>query len=186
MFCLSQYQLAHWGIKLVHVFGWSARLWQVIFQKAPQFWLEQHCLVLMFAVICKIPFGTKDIFMFGEENPYEDSFRGKWKKWGLRNLLLFPAGIQLKEEKGEIGRVWITSRRQPCEHNCWKGVWLTKLNVSVWTIYNLFNHEPSLIYKGIEHDGNFESAIPNKHLKEISCGCVWKSLNSSSHIQGWI
>lgn len=59
----------------------------------------------MFAVNYKIPFGTKDIFMFGEENPYEDSFREKWKKWRLRNLLLFPAGIQLKEEKGEIGRV---------------------------------------------------------------------------------
>ena len=80
----------------------------------------------------------------------------------------------------------LTYRRQPCEHNCWKSVWLTKLNVSVWTIYNSFHHEPSLICKGTECDGNFESAIPNKHLKEIPCGCVWKSLSSSSHIQGWI
>ena len=51
-------------------------------------------------MICEIPFGAKNVFMFGEKSTfygntkiYEDSFMEKLKKWMLRNLLLFAAGI---------------------------------------------------------------------------------------------
>lgn len=49
-------------------------------------------------------FGEKNTF-YGNTKTYEDSFMEKLEKWRLRNLLLFPAGIQLKVGKGEIGRV---------------------------------------------------------------------------------